>query len=152
MHPKSKRHPLGQTLLAAGLLGLSAVGCSEAPQGTAPRTAEQQIPHHIPVPHKTVAVAAINHKGDVTEIIAITEDGNAASPTVCEIKGSNKCPFEFPDVVTAIQIGKVAYDTQAGVEPISIPGIANAVAAGRKCVFAIKVGNKVYYYLAPCTP
>ena len=151
MHSSKKRHPAGQALLAAGLLGISAVGCSEAPQEIAAKTSKQQMPYHIPVPQETVAAVAIAPNGGV-RIIAIGENGRIDRPAVCDIKGPKECPFEFPEVVTTIEVGKVAYDTHAKVEPISIPGIANAVAAERKCVFVVKVGNKVYYYVEPCTP
>ena len=149
MHQRMKRQSLGWGLLAAGLLGLSAVGCDKEPGKVAAGTSEQHMPYHIPVPHESVAVAPISGTGDVT-IIAVTQDGKRDKPSVCEIKGQNECPFEFPEVVTTIEIGKVAQKPLAEVEPS--PGVAFAAGGTNPCWFVLMVGNKVYSYVDPCTP
>jgi len=114
----------------------------------------QQTPYHIPVPPNTAAVVAISKKGGI-RVIAVHENGNSQKPSVCDIKGPNQCPFltpgEIPKPFATVEIIEVI-DKPVAEEYGGGDVALLAANQDKKCVFVIKVGNKLYYYVAPCTP
>ncbi len=147
MHQRIKRNPLSCALPILALLALALVGCDEVPPNSAPVTHGQATPYQIQVPRDSRAVASVDINGNVT-IIAVTEDGKGEKPAECQIEGPKKCPFELPEVVTTIGIGKVSEKPIANAAGI----MSVAVAANGSCLFVIKVLNNIYYYPEGCTP